>query len=306
MSEARKVAADADGPLRRYEIKLAEGVQAEEAAAGLAKVRVKEADAQAHEKFGMADARVTFEKRAAEARGQEVEAVAIEKLGLARAKVTAEQGFAEAKVTAEQGLAAAKVTHERGLAEAAVREKLGGADASAIQQKLLAEAAGMAEKAKSMIALDEAGRGHEEFRLRLDKEKAVELEAIATRGKVAESQAHVLGQAFSEAHVQVVSDASFFEKVMGALAASQAVDGFVQGSETTRAAFREYLDGKRSLPADLTHVLGEASAEGVRDLTIAAVLGQLASRADGDEQKKAFKGLLDLAKKAGIDNTRVG
>lgn len=286
-------------------VKLAEGIQAEEAAAGLAKARVREADAIAHEKFGMADARVIFEKRSAEARGQEIEASAVERLGLAKAKVTEEQGFAEAKVTAEQGLAAARVTQESGAAQASVREKLGTAEAGAIQSRLLAEAAGIAEKAKSMKALDEAGRGHEEFRLRLDKEKAVELEAIGARARVAESQAQVLGHAFSEAHMQVISDGSFFEKVMGALSASQAVDGFVQGSATTRAAFKEYLDGKRSLPADLTQILGEASAEGVRDLTIAAVLGQLAAKSDG-EQKQALTRLLDMARKAGIDGTRVG
>ncbi len=48
--------------LARAKIRLAEGVQAESAAEGLAKVRVKEADAIAIEKQGLVDARVTLEK----------------------------------------------------------------------------------------------------------------------------------------------------------------------------------------------------------------------------------------------------
>ena len=46
--------------LARAKIRLAEGIQAEAAAEGLAKVRVKEAEAVATEKQGLVDARVTL------------------------------------------------------------------------------------------------------------------------------------------------------------------------------------------------------------------------------------------------------
>ena len=63
-------------------MRLAEGIQAEQAAQGLAEVRVKEADALATEKQGMAAVRV-----------KEAEAAVIEKQGMAQATVLKERAW---------------------------------------------------------------------------------------------------------------------------------------------------------------------------------------------------------------------
>lgn len=195
--------------LAKAKIRLAEGVQAEAAAEGLAKVRVKEADAVAFEKQGLVEARVQLEKAQALAAGDE-------KQGLAKVKVKAADADAVAKL---------------GAAEAsAMKDKL-AAEATGIQAKLVAEAAGIAEKATSMKALDDASRVHEEFRLRLDKEKQIELSTIAAKKDVAAAQAEILAKAFSSAKFNIVGgDGAFFERFVKAVSVGQAIDGVIDSS----------------------------------------------------------------------------
>ncbi len=189
--------------LAKAKIRLAEGVQAEAAAEGLAKVRVKEADAVAFEKQGLVEARVQLEKAQALAAGEE-------KQGLARVKV--KQADADAVA------------------------KLGAAEAAALREKLVAEAAGIAEKATSMKALDDASRVHEEFRLRLDKEKQIELSTIAAKKDVAASQAEILAKAFANAKFNIVGgDGAFFDRFVKAVSVGQAIDGVVDSSPHVKA-----------------------------------------------------------------------
>ena len=84
--------ADLDAAAREADAKkkLAEGVQAEEAASGLAEAKVQEAKADALEKEGMAEARVIGAKGEAEAGAQK-------DVGMAKADVTREQFKAEAE-----------------------------------------------------------------------------------------------------------------------------------------------------------------------------------------------------------------
>ena len=195
MAEAELETAD---KLARAKIRLAEGTQAEAAAEGLAKARVKEADAVATEKIGMVESRVTLEKMQSIATGEE-----------------------------KQGLAKVRVKE----ADAAALQKLGLAEASVLREKLVAEAAGIAEKATSMKSLDEASRGHEEFRLRLDKEKLVELETIRAKTSVAAAQAEILAKAFTNAKFNIVGgDGQFFERFVKAVSIGHAIDGAVEAS----------------------------------------------------------------------------
>ncbi|HVH42254.1 MAG TPA: hypothetical protein VM925_07910, partial [Labilithrix sp.] len=83
----------------------------------------------------------------------------------------------------------------------------------------------------SMKALDEASRVHEEFRLRLDKEKTIELETIHAKTSVAEAQAQILAQAFSNAKFNIVGgDGAFFDRFVKAVSVGQAIDGAMESS----------------------------------------------------------------------------
>lgn len=229
--------------LARAKIRLAEGVQAEAAAEGLAKARVKEADAIATEKQGLVDARVTLEKMQSTAAGEEkqglarakvkeADAGAIEKLGLAEAVALREKLAAEASGEEQRGLAGVKVRE----ADAVAIERRGAAEANATRERLVAEAAGIKEKAASMKALDEASRGHEEFRLRLEKEKTVELETIHAKKEMATIQGQILAQAFTNAKFNIVGgDGQFFDRFVKAVGVGQAIDGVMDSSENVKS-----------------------------------------------------------------------
>lgn len=229
--------------LARAKIRLAEGVQAEAAAEGLAKVRVKEADAIAVEKQGLVEARVTLEKMQSVAAGEEKQGLARAKVKEADASAVEKLGFAEAAALREKLSAEASGEEQRGLAGVKVREadavaieRRGAAEANATRERLVAEAAGIKEKAASMKALDEASRGHEEFRLRLEKDKAVELETIHAKKEMASIQGQILAQAFTNAKFNIVGgDGQFFDRFVKAVSVGQAIDGVMESSPNVKS-----------------------------------------------------------------------
>lgn len=252
----------------KAKIRLAEGVQAEAAAPGLAQVKVKEADAIATEKLGMA----------------------------------------EANVARERGLAEATVLRERGTAEATVLKDKGTSEAHAIREKGVAEAAGLEQKATAMKALDDVSRQHEEYRLRLETERMVDLKSIEARQTVAESQATVLAAALKSARIDIIGgDGIFFDKIAGAITMGKSVDGFIDRSETMQAVFGDYASGKRSLIEDLGDVLSSAkiSPADVQNMTVSAFLALLMAKSTGDSRKKVER-LADAAKSLGVDGMKVG
>jgi len=317
-------------------IRAAEGVKAEEAATGLARVLVKEADAIATEKVGMAEAKVSLERMKSDAEGEEkkglarvkvleAEAGAIEKKGSAEAEVTFKRmdaeargtelaGMAKAKADREQLVAAADGHRSQGLAEVEVKQadavaifKRGEAESEAIRMKLEAEAKGLAEKAKAMKALDGVGREHEEFRLRLDQQKEIELAHIGIQEKIARAHSEVMKEAFGSANIQIVGgDGAFFDRFVKAVTMGRSIDGVVNSSETVKALAGDYLSGKSSLPADLKEVLSRPalSAEALQQLSVAAVLSKLAGQSDPAGKKKIEK-IIEQLKSLGIDETTV-
>jgi hypothetical protein len=115
-------------------------------------------------------------------------------------------------------------------------------EAKVTREKLVAEAAGLAQKAESMKLLDASGRGHEEFRLRLDKEKSIELERIRTRKEVVAAQAQILAQAMGNARINIVGgDGQFLERFMSAISLGQSVDGALEQSDTLRDLVRSLM-----------------------------------------------------------------
>ncbi|WP_426752017.1 hypothetical protein [Myxococcus sp. Y35] len=272
LAEAELEAADKTA---KAKVRLAEGIQAEAAAEGLAEVRVKEADAQAQEKLGMVNVRV-----------KEAEAGAIEKQGHAEANIVREKLLAEAAGEQEKGLAHARVLEaeataiqKRGEAEAIATREKQLAEAAAIQEKLLAEARGLAEKAASMKLMDGVGREHEEFRLKLNKERDVELEAIRARKEIAHAQAEVLAKAFANAKFNIVGgDGQFFERFVKAVSFGSAVDGALDHGEALKKALGGYLNGEKDLPADLKEILSKPGlSNDAQNLAVAALLHKMAA-----------------------------
>lgn len=297
LAEAAMEASDKEA---RAAIRRSEGQQAEHAAEGLALVRVKEADAVAVEKLGLAEARVretqvavtdkegtviaenVRRKALAEAAGREAEAAAIEKTGLAEA------------VGKREGL----------LAEVAAKE----AEAVAIEKRMLAEAKGLAEKAAAMKVLDGAAKDHEEFRLRLENDRAIALEQIKARVQMTEQQAKVMAEAMSKADIKIVGgDGQFFDRFVKAVALGNSIDGVVDHSEVVRHALGDRLkNGNGQLVQDIKDVVGAAagSSEALKNLTVSAVLANLMVKAD-DSTRVKLQALLEQARKLGFDDDKV-
>src|SRR3954468_5673471 len=156
----------------------------------------------------------------------------------ARAKIRIAEGV-QAEAAAE-GLAKVRVRE----ADAVAIEKQGLVEAKITREKLVAEAAGLLQKAESMKLLDASGRGHEEFRLRLDKDKSVELEKIRARKEVIAAQAQILAQAMGNAKINIVGgDGQFLERFMSAISLGQSVDGALDQSETLRDVVHSLMNG---------------------------------------------------------------
>lgn len=293
LAEASLEAADKQA---KAKIREAEGVQAVEAASGLAAVRVKEADAVATEKLGMAKVRVA-----------EAEAGAIEKRGMAENTVTRERFAVEASGEEQKGLAHVKIkeadaaaVEKQGAAQAAALEKQGIANAVAIREKLLAEAAGLSEKAKAMQNMAGEPRAHEEFRLQLERDRDVQLAAIAAQKTIAEAQAKVLSVALEHAKINIVGgDGAFFDRFVKTVGTAQSIDGAVDHSDVLKKVLGDYLDGKKSLPEDLKHVLKGVSPDDVQKLTLSAFLADLMRNADAGTKRK-LSALVEKAKELGV------
>lgn len=282
----------------RAKIRLAEGAQAEQAAAGLAVVRVKEANALAIEKEGQAEARVTLGKMQAEAQGEQDKGLAVVKVKEADAAAVQKQGEANAESTRVM-LVATALGRE---AEASAIEKVGIAEAVAIRQRMEAEATGLGQKAEAMKALNGTSREHEEYRLRLDKDKEVELAGLETREKVAEYQASVMAQAMASAKINIVGgDGEFFDRFVNAVTLGQSLDASMDNSETARTVFSEYLDGRKSLPADLVEVLSRPAmdTEAIKNLGVIGLLRQLMNQST-EADKSKYTDLLAAAQRLGL------
>ncbi|MGW4729482.1 SPFH domain-containing protein [Streptomyces shenzhenensis] len=248
LAEARLKKADLDA---RAKLRLAEGVQAEAAAEGLAAVQVRDKEAEVIEKAGRAEAVATEARIRAEAEGAQARALA---------------------------------------------------EATAVAEKLKAEAAGLTEKARAMAALDEASRGHEEYRLRLEAEKEIRLAGLDVQRQVAEAQATVLATGLEHADIDIVGGESvFFDRLVSAIGLGKSVDGFVAHSTTAQALAGPWLDGTSNLADDLSRVLGSVSAADVQHLTVSALLMKL-MKSDGAHAGQ-LRQLLDRAGELGLADT---
>ncbi|MFC8371989.1 SPFH domain-containing protein [Streptomyces sp. NPDC057239] len=208
----------------------------------------------------------------------------------------------EADVIEKAGRAEAEATQARLRAEAEGARAKALADAEAISGRLRAEAAGLTEKAAAMAALDEASRGHEEYRLRLEAEKEIRLAGLDVQRQVAEAQATVLATGLENADINIVGGESvFFDRLVSSIALGKGVDGFVRHSETAQALAGPWLDGSASFTDDLSRILGSVSTADVQNLTVSALLMRLMQQ--GGENTGRFKELIEKAGELGLSDT---
>ena len=213
--------------------KLAEGIEAERAASGLADARVREITAAAMEKEGLAEAKVIAEKLAAEARGTQDK-------GLAEAKVLEENLTAQARGEEQLGAAKGKATRDVGLSEADV-----------LRQKLHAEAEGLTEKFAALAALNDDARAHEEFRMQLEKNFEQAIAQIAAGKDIAREQAEVLSAALSKANIDIVGgEGAFFDSFAKSLSVGKAIEGVAGKSPLVGDLIQKLLGAGKGIASE--------------------------------------------------------
>ncbi|MFD2230089.1 flotillin family protein [Alkalimarinus sediminis] len=196
--------------------KLAEGIQAEEAAIGLAEAKVQEAKADALEKEGFAEAAVVAAKGEAEGK-------ALRETGLADAEVIAAKGSSEAKAQKEVGMAGAEVTREQ----------------------FKAEADGLVEKFDAMGSMSDKARDHEEFRMSLETAFKEAIASIEAGKDIAKDNAEVLSTALQKAKIDIVGgEEHFFDTFAKSLSLGKAIDGLSTKSSTVNALLAKVMDGQ--------------------------------------------------------------
>jgi flotillin len=269
-------------------------VQEAQAAQEAAKLR---ADQELYERTKAAEA----EKKAAELKAEQVvitaeaEQSASEKLAVAK-KQLAE---ATAKETAAPGLGEAEVM----LAKADAVQKQGTAEAEVSRLKFEAEAEGINKKAEAMKLLEEAGQAHEEFKLKLEKEKAIELAGIHIQKDIAEAQAKVMGEALKSAKIEIIGgESKFFDQIAGAISRGKSVDRMVAHSEVLQDVKETFFNGDPEyFKSQLREWAGQfgISSEDVKNLTVGAAIAQFLGSANGETRSKLIS-LLGAADRFGL------
>ncbi len=127
-----------------------------------------------------------------------------------------------------------------------------------------------------MRELDGVGREHEEFKLRLEKEKQIELSAISAQQQIAHNQASVLSEALKAAKIDIVGgDGDFFKQISSAVRGGKTLDSFVNSSTVATDVKNTFFNGDpghfRTSVQQLLDQFGVGS-EDVRNLSIAALV----------------------------------
>ena len=302
---AKQVVIDAEGERAAADHRaqgiriIAEAEASKATAVGLAEAQVMQATATAHQKEGETAAAVMQLTSSAEAQAIQVKATAQaeadEKIGFVAAKVNREKGIADADVVE----ARATADQKKGLAEVAVNE-----------QRFAVEAKGIEAKADAMKKLDGVGKDHEEFKLRLDKEKSVELAQISIQKDIAASQADVIGAALKAAKIDIVGgETMFFDQIIGSITKGKSIDRAVHNSEvlsTVKGAFFDH-DGGGDFKTNLRRFVNQfgLSSDDMKNLSVSALLLQMMNKAGDETTRSTISQLASTAAALGISDKPV-
>ncbi|WP_417374851.1 flotillin family protein [Gimesia maris] len=222
-------------------------------------------------------------------------------IGLADAQVM----IAKATATEKTGQAEANVM----IAKAEATEKTGTAEAKVMQLKYSSEATGIVDKAKAMKLFDGVGRDHEEFKIRLNKDKEIELAAIAAQQEIAEAQAGIVGEALKSARIDIVGgETTFFDKIVDSIKSGKSIDRFVHNSETLTDIKNTFFNGNPDYFEDQLQTFITRfgmSFEDAKNLSIAALISQMLVQAEGEEDRSTLNRLLATVKNLGIADKKV-
>jgi uncharacterized membrane protein YqiK len=252
----------------------ASGLEAE------AKIKIADATRAEAAASGLADVEV---KRA--------EAAAIEQTGQANARVK------ELDAAAEQKL---------GEAMASVTRLAGEAEGAASEAKLKGEAAGLIEKAEAMKQLEGVGQEYDLAVKRIDSDLQTRLASVNAQKDLGVAQAEALGGALAKANIDIVGGTDMFvDRILGAVSAGKALDGFAGSSATSLAVTAPYTNGDKDLIETVASAVSGLGASGIAGLSLARVLNMAADRLGGSDGD-LLRQLVGSLEGKGLDSIPVG
>lgn len=266
---------------------------------------VKEAEARKEAVQLQADQKAYEVLKSAEADRQAAEMNAEERVISAEAEETAAEKESSAKKMIAEAIA--KEAAAIGLGEADVLRAKGEADADALRAKGDADAQAITQKAEAMKLFEEAGQGHEEFKLRLKKDLDVELAEIDVHRQIAEQQATVVGEALKSAKIDIVGgETEFFDRITNAITTGKVVDRTVGNSEVLEDVKDTFFNGdpeyfKSQMATWLTDF--GVKTEDLKNLSVSALLSQLIGKATGEDRTRLV-GLLGAAERFGLGDAK--
>ena len=281
-----------------------------EAAAETAVVKeVKAAEAAKQAAELKADQNIYVQVKDAEAQKQASELIAEKVVIEAEGKQNASLKLAEGKIALASGVTAEAAAP--GLAEAQVEEakavaleKTGTAEANVMRSKFTADADGIHSKAEAMKLFNEAGKEHEEFKINAEIRKEVTLADISNRKDIADAQASVLGAALKTAKVDIVGgDAVFFDRIVNAITTGKSVDRTIGNSNVLSDVKGTFFNSDPEyFRSQVKHWVDRfgLSSEDLKNLSVAAALGKMASIADSGDVRAGLSSLRNQADQAGI------
>ncbi len=250
---------------------LIQTIKAAEADEKAAQHRSRERVTLAEAEKAAADLEATAKTRLAEGVQAEVAAPGLAEVEVKRADATAieEVGMAQAKVAERQ---------------AEVTRLAGHAEGEASEAKLKGEAAGLVDKAAAMKELEGVGKEYDLEVKRIDLETNVRLAAVNAQKELGIKQAEAIGGALASANIDIVGGTDMFvDRVIGAVSAGKALEGFANSSEATTTIMAPYTSGEKDLVAVLAAALGGVGPAGLAQLSLAQVLQIVATRIGGDD-----------------------
>lgn len=278
------------------EVKTAEGL-AQASFVGTVK------EAEAGKSAAVSEAERTTTLARANAAAAEQDSLAAQRRADGERATVAAPGLAEVEVERQRAAAIRDV----GLAEVEVVRERGVADGEAMKSRLSGEGEGLSAKAEGVGAMTSAGQEHEEFRLRLDKDRDVALAAIGARAEVAKAGAAAVGQSMSNADMKIISDAGIVERIMRAAGVGESFDAFIENGDAAAKVLDPYLSGQANLVQDLAEGIGGVGASGIRDLTVAKFVAALGDRlGEGEDAAGVISQLAAAVDAAGIGALGIG
>ena len=288
---------------------LVKQVQAAEAAKQSATLIAEQVVIEAEAQRAAAEKETMATKMLAEAKTADNAAIGLAEaqVMIAKADATEKHGTAEANVLERKAVAEAK--GKEALAQAI--EKEGTAEATVMKLKFSSEATGIEEKANAMKLFDGVGREHEEFKLRLNKDKDIEIAAIKAQQDIAEAQAGIVGEALKSARIDIVGgETAFFDKIVDSIKAGKSVDRFITNSQVLTDVKETFFDGNGDpdyFRKQLKRFVSQfgMSFEDVKDLSVSALIGKLLLESTSEETTSELQRILRMVKGAGVADKRV-